>query len=69
MFIDQYIEEMQKLRQAHGPALRIIKTHDTGTAVNAGLPRLHWLRTDKPKTLFVNGQDRDAVKGEKVVRL
>lgn len=69
MTLDQYIAELTKLRQAHGPDLQVIRVSSSGYVTKASLPGVTWLRKDKVKTLFKVGLDLDQIKGDKVVRV
>lgn len=69
MLIDKYIEELTKLRQAHGPDLEVVNTNDLGMLKKAPLPRIGWRNKNQPRCVFVPGSDRDANRGEKVVRV
>jgi hypothetical protein len=68
MLIDKYIEEMTKLRQAHGPELEVVRTSAIGTHLKAPLPRLAWTYVGK-KCEFRPGEDPDKARGKKVVRV
>ncbi len=70
MLIDQYIAELTKLRNAHGPDLEVMRVSTVGYVTKAGLPRLAHMRNDKPRTqLFSPENDLDRFKGAKVVRV
>jgi hypothetical protein len=76
MLIDKYIEELVKLRQAHGAELEVMRTTNAidgavsaRVAVKAGLPRLAHKQKGHTRTLFRDGQDPDRLKGDKVVVL
>jgi hypothetical protein len=68
MLIDKYIEEMTKLRQAHGPELEVVNTTDLGMVKKAPLPRIGWRYLGR-KCAFTPGRDNDKDRGEKVVRV
>jgi hypothetical protein len=74
MLIDKYIEEMVKLRQAHGPELEVLRSTaavdsdvSNRKAIKAGLPRIANRQIGHHRTLFRDGVDPDRLKGEKVV--
>jgi hypothetical protein len=69
MLIDKYIQEMVKLRQAHGPELDVVKQLNGEVVGKAALPRLAHMHTKNTRTMFRDGQDEDRYKGKKVVRV
>lgn len=69
MKIDQYIAELQKIRASHGTDLEVTTVAVLGGVAKAGLPRVEFLHLKRPRTWFVNGSDKDADRGAKVVRV
>lgn len=70
MTIDQYIAELTKLRQAHGPGLDVTRASGQllGTFVKAPLPRIAYTHVKRPRCYF-DKDDLDQYKGDKVVRV
>jgi hypothetical protein len=68
MLIDKYIEELTKLRQAHGPGLEVMRASTTGVAVKSPLPRIGY-RHKRNRARFWSDDSLDKDKGEKVVRV
>lgn len=68
MLIDKYIEELTKLRQAHGPDLEVMRISASGFISKAPLPRMAY-RHQKLRTSFHEAHHYDSDRGEKVVRV